>query len=455
MQNKPRLSNFQIWNMSAGFLGIQFGWSLQMANMSAIYEILGATPDSLPILWLAAPLTGLLVQPLIGAMSDRTWTRLGRRRPYFLAGAIFATAALILMPYSTALWMAAILLWIMDTSVNVSMEPFRAFVADILPEEQRTKGFAMQALVIGFGSVVASALPYLLTHIFGMGQGAYGHKKVPDVVELSFHIGAAVYICMILWTVLSTKEYPPENIEALQREKETRAGIRQDVREIFQALGQMPATMRQLAWVQIFSWMGMFCMFLYYPVAVAHNVFGATDNHSAMYMEGIEWGGICFAAYSAACFAFSFFIPAVSKRLTRKGAHIFCLLCGAAGLCLTALADNPNTLLVLMVGVGIAFAGILALPYAILSGAIPQNRMGVYMGIFNFFITIPQILISLGFGWVMGHFLGDNRMAGVVFGGVCMAVAAVLVLRVRDVGATGAESLGGEDEDTAEPAADG
>jgi maltose/moltooligosaccharide transporter len=436
MRSKPRLSNIAILNMSLGFFGIQFGWGLQMANMSSIYEILGASPDKIPILWLAAPLTGLIVQPIIGSMSDKTWCWLGRRRPYFLVGAILATVALILMPYSTALWMAASLLWIMDTSVNVSMEPFRAFVADLLPEKQRTKGFAMQSVLIGLGAVAATSMPWILTHVFGVTDSSYGHKRIPDSVELAFHIGALAYFVCVLWSVVTTREHPPEDVEAFQRSKqEGRGGVAAVFKEIFAALRDMPPTMRQLAWVQIFSWMGLFCMFMYYGVAVAHHVFQAVNPNSAAYMQGIEWAGLCFAAYNAVCFVFSMFLPKLSEKFSRKGLYVFCLLAGAVGLIGASFAPDKWVLLVLMVGVGMAWAGILALPYAILAGAVPQEKMGVYMGIFNFFITIPEILISLGFGWIMLHVLQNNRMAGVVFGGVCMAVAALLVLRVRDVGA--------------------
>ncbi|MFW5836692.1 MAG: MFS transporter [Desulfovibrionaceae bacterium] len=435
MTSKPRLSNVAILNMSLGFFGIQFGWGLQMANMSSIYEILGASPDKIPILWLAAPLTGLLVQPIIGSMSDRTWTWLGRRRPFFLAGAVFATLALVFMPYSTALWMAAILLWIMDTSVNVSMEPFRAFVADMLPEEQRTKGFAMQSVLIGLGAVVATSLPFILTNVFGVSDGSgYGHDRIPDSVELAFHIGAAAYFLCVMWTIVTTKEYPPEDMAAFKRSKKEHKGFGAVIREIWTAFKEMPPTMRELAWVQVFSWMGLFCMFLYYGVAVAHHVFQAVNPNSAAYMEGIEWAGLCFAAYNAVCFVFSMFLAKLAEKFSRKGLYVFCLLAGAVGLIGTSFAPDKWVLMVLMVGVGMAWAGILALPYAILAGALPQEKMGVYMGIFNFFITIPEILISLGFGWAMLHVLQNNRMAGVVFGGVCMIIAAALVLRVKDVG---------------------
>ena len=363
----PHLSFWQVWNMSFGFLGIQFGWGLQMANMSAIYEYLGARPDQIPILWLAAPLTGLLVQPVIGNMSDRTWGRLGRRRPYFLAGALLSSTALVLMPNASALWMAAGLLWILDASINVSMEPFRAFVADLLPEEQRTQGFAMQSLFIGLGAVVASALPWLMTNVLGVGRGG---GEIPWNVKLSFYVGAVAFLGAVLWTIVSTNEHPPQDLEAFRRLKAQRSGVVAGCRDIFECIRAMPRTMRRLALVQVCTWFGLFCMWLYFPVAVARNVFGAPDESSPLYTAGVEWGGLCFAVYSAVCFVFSL--------------------------------------------------------------ALPRDRTGVYMGIFNFFIVIPEILASLVFGWVMLHVLDNNRLAAVVAGGAFLALAAVLMQLVPD-----------------------
>ena len=430
--DKPRLSFWQIWNMSFGFLGIQFGWGLQMANVSAIYEYLGAKPEQIPMLWLAAPLTGLLVQPVIGSMSDRTWGRLGRRRLYFLAGALLSSAALVLMPNAPSLWIAAGLLWVLDASINVSMEPFRAFVADLLPEEQRTRGFGMQSLFIGLGAVVASALPWLLTNIFYVGIGSGGVGTIPLNVKLSFYVGAAAFLGAVLWTILTTKEYPPEDMAAFQAMKASKVGIGGGVAEIKDAILNMPATMRQLAWVQVCTWFGLFCMWLYFPVAVARNVFGAPNESSPLYQSGVEWGGLCFAMYSAVCFVFSFFLPAVAARLGRRNTHTLCLLCGAAGLLSVAVIHDKYALLLSMTGVGIAWASILSMPYAILAGSLPPQRTGVYMGIFNFFIVLPEIAASLGFGWVMAHLLDNNRLAAVVAGGIFLALAAVLVQRVRD-----------------------
>ena len=439
--NKPPRSFWQIWNMSFGFLGIQFGWGLQMANMSAIYEYLGARADQIPILWLAAPLTGLLIQPIIGHSSDRTWGPLGRRRPYFLVGAILSSLMLILMPNASALWMAAGMLWILDASINVSMEPFRAFVADILPEGQRTTGFAMQSLFIGLGAVIASALPWLLTNVFHMVQVAGDTRAVPTTVRLSFYIGAVAFMGAVLWTIFTTPEYPPDDIEKFRKEKTESVGLMVNAKEIFRAVREMPETMRKLGPVQLFTWLGLFCMWLYFPVAVAHNVFGASDPNSPLYKSGVEWGGICFAVYSLVCFGFSFVLPKLAWKFGRKNTHSLCLLCGAAGLMSVSVMHNKYMLLLTMVGVGIAWASTLSMPYAVLAASLPPARTGVYMGIFNFFIVTPEILASLFFGWIMNHFLNNNRIYAIIAGGVFMLVAAALMQRVRDPRTQSIQSL--------------
>ena len=430
---KPSKSFWQIWNMSFGFFGIQFGWGLQMANMSAIYEYLGARADQIPILWLAAPLTGLIVQPIIGHASDHTWGRLGRRRPYFLAGALLSSFALIMMPRSAVLWMAAGLLWILDASINISMEPFRAFVADLLPEQQRTRGFAMQSLFIGLGAVIASALPWMLTNWIHLGAGAPGHA-IPLTVRISFYLGAAVFLGAVLWTIFATKEYPPEDMEAFRRMKSEKRSLATNASEIFDSIAQMPKTMRQLAPVQILTWLGLFCMWLYFPVAVARNVFAAPDTTSPLYSAGVEWGGICFGLYSAVCFAFSFFLPVIARAIGRKHTHSLCLVAGGLGLISVVFIHDKYVLLLTMVGVGMAWASTLCMPYSVLAGSLPKEKTGVYMGIFNFFIVTPEIIASLFFGWVMNHLLHNNRLTAVVAGGCFMLIAAVLMQRVFDPG---------------------
>ncbi len=423
---KPRLSFAQIWNMSFGFLGIQFGWTLQMNNMSAIYEYLGAQPSQLPMLWLAAPLTGLLVQPIIGYWSDNTWGPLGRRRPFFLTGALLSSFALIFMPLSSALWMAAGLLWILDASINISMEPFRAFVADMLPDDQRPRGFAMQSFFIGIGSVAASYMPLLLRRFLNPSLNA--GQTIPSIVRISFWIGAAAFLTAVLVTVFTTKEYPPSQAE---RER-LRHAKRFDFAEIGRALKEMPVTMRQLALVQFLTWLGLFCMFLYFAVAVAHNVFGARSTAESGYTEGVIWAGYCSGVYNTVCFLFAPFLPSLAQRFGKKRIHALCLLAGALGFLSIALIHDKWLLFLPMLGVGIAWASILSMPYSILAAAIPSNRMGVYMGIFNFFIVTPEILSALVFGWIMAHLLGNNRMSALIIGGCCLLVASVLTLRVRE-----------------------
>jgi maltose/moltooligosaccharide transporter len=414
--------------MSFGFLGIQFGWGLQMANMSAIYEYLGAKAEEIPMLWLAAPLTGLIVQPIIGSMSDRTWNRLGRRRPYFLIGALLSSLALIAMPNSSALWMAAGLLWILDASINISMEPFRAFVADMLPDEQRTRGFAMQSLFIGLGAVIASAMPWMMTNWFGVTGSAGG--AIPLSVKLSFYIGSAAFFGAVIYTIATTKEYPPRDLAEFERLKREKSGMAQGAKEILSAIGEMPLTMKRLAWVQVFTWLGLFCMWLYFPVAVARNVFGAPDEKSPLYQQGVEWAGLCFGMYSAVTFVFAVFLPKIADTIGRKATHSVCLVCGAAGLLSVGLIHEPKLLLLSMAGIGIAWASTISMPYAMLAGSLPPERTGLYMGIFNFFIVLPEITASLVFGWVMQHLLQGNRLAAVLAGGCFLIVAALLVQRV-------------------------
>ena len=434
---KPTRNFWQIWNMSFGFLGIQFGWNLQLSNMSAIYEYLGAHPEQIPFLWLAAPLTGLFVQPIIGHASDRTWGWLGRRRPYFLTGALLSSIALTMMPRVSALWMAAGLLWILDASINISMEPFRAFVADLLPEKQRTLGFTMQSLFIGLGAVFASALPYILTHVFNVSDTGGSASLIPYTVRLSFSMGAVVFFCAVLYTIVTTKEYPPDDMAAFERMKKEHSGLGH-IAEIFRSIRQMPHTMRQLAPVQFFTWLGLFCMWLYFGVAIARSVFGAATPHSPGYTDGIKWGGICFAAYSAVTFAFAFWLPSIAKKLGRRWTHTVCLICGGLGLLSVSIIHDKWLLIGPMIGVGVAWASTLAMPYAILAASLPSARIGVYMGIFNFFIVIPEIIAAAFFNRIV-NFLQtrlpasvDVRLAVVMIGGISLLVASVLMQRVTD-----------------------
>ena len=493
MTTKPRLSFWQIWNISFGFLGIQFGWGLQLANLSRIFQTLGAEVDSIAILWIAAPVTGLIVQPIIGHFSDRTWGRLGRRRPYFLWGAIAASLSLLLMPNASALWMAAGLLWILDASINVSMEPFRAFVGDMLPPEQRTKGFAMQSFFIGTGSVVASLFPWMLANGFDVPNTAPS-GDIPASVMLSFYVGAAVFLGAVCWTVFRTREYSPEEmaafaeaeseagngaalpppvsadhfasraprwivagviltalvlwVDALEKEMiilsaglltfgellylaaaRTRAGGG-GFTEVFSDLFNMPDTMRRLAWVQFFSWFGLFSMFIYMTPAVTSHVYGAVDPTSQLYNDGADWVGVLFGAYNAVAAAFAFALAPLSAKIGRRATHMAGLLAGGVGLASVYLIPDPTWLLASMVGVGMAWASILAMPYAILTDALPSGKFGVYMGIFNFFIVLPQILASTVYGALLDHVFAGQSIFVLVTGGVSFVVAALLMLRV-------------------------
>ena len=551
------MSFWAIWNMSFGFLGIQFGWGLQMANMSAIYQFLGADEKDIPILWLAAPLTGLIVQPIIGYYSDRTWTFLGRRRPYFLVGAILASLALIAMPNSPSLWIAAGLLWILDASVNVSMEPFRAFVGDLLPKEQRKSGFAMQSVLIGLGAVLSSALPFILTNGFGVSREATIDSPIPPAVTLAFYIGAAVFFAAVMVTILTTREHPPENMEEFLRMKREKSGVGHAFAEIFQGIGSMPTAMKQLAFVQFFTWLALFSMWIYFVPAVGKNVFGGSplglhdkdsravvendpslfgpavalakaydekktqladeakataetkpwyntllqmfglapaapdpgeridaailvqlisaatanpatptekETHSPLvqtfahalgqktggasadavaqslvdalasarkYQEGTAWGGVCFSMYNLVAFVFAFVLLWMTRFLPAKRIHLLCLAIGAAGLISTFfLEQQPGLLLISMLGVGVAWASILSMPYAMLANVIPAQKMGFYMGVFNFFIVLPQILAAVALGELVNLFLGGDAMKAVLVGGVSMAVASAATLIV-------------------------
>lgn len=423
---KPALGFWQIFNMSFGFFGIQFGWDLQRANMGPIYEYLKATPDEIPLLFLAAPLTGLIVQPIIGYMSDRTWHPWwGRRRPYFFVGAVLSTICLFFMPNSSALWMAAGLLWILDTAGNVAMEPFRAFVADKLPERQRTRGFAMQSLMIGLGGSIASALPWLLSNLLGVSRESVD-GQIPNSVKYAFYIGGTMFLLSVLYTIFSTKEYPPADVGFKDKIKESNKGFGGGIREISHAIGNMPPKMKQLALVQFFTWPGLFLMWFYYSTAVARNVFGATSETDPIYTKGVEFAGLTLSFYNVVAFLFALAIPFIAMKLGRKLTHSVCLLCGAIGLISVGFVTSHLMLYACMVGVGIAWASILSMPYAMLAGCLPEDKIGLYMGIFNFFIVLPEIIASLFFGWIMIHLLDNNRMLAVQIGGALMIVAAIL-----------------------------
>ncbi len=558
IKQKKHLNCWQIWNMSFGFLGIQFGFALQNANVSRIFETLGANIEDIPILWIAAPVTGLLIQPIIGHMSDNTWGKLGRRRPYFLFGAIFASLALLIMPNSPTLWVAAGMLWIMDASINISMEPFRAFVGDMLPSDQRTKGFAMQSFFIGTGAVVASSLPYILTNWFGV-ETVSADGGIPDSVKWSFYIGAAIFISAIVWTVSKSKEYSPEELAEFNKaETSEQESIESIGKSIFNKVGlisiliglsttffviymdyakelfilslglvvfgiteffagflfkkkiengfvevmsdfnAMPKTMVQLAFVQFFSWFALFAMWIYTTSGVTSHIYdmnadaelinqieqAVTQNDSKDALEikndiasfkkeletksevtlsmkfvnyflsnnnnlneatiskiknidkqynlGANWVGVCFSIYNGAAAVFAFLLMFMARVTNRKITHSISLMVGGISLASIYFVGNPDLLLVPFIGIGLAWASILAMPYAILTGSLPSNKMGTYMGIFNFFIVIPQILAASLLGFFIKQLFAGEAIYALILGGISMFIAAILVVFVKD-----------------------
>ena len=492
---KPRLGFWQLWNMSFGFLGIQVGFALQNANTSRIFETMGADPSNLALYWLAAPITGLLVQPLVGYYSDRTWhSRWGRRRPYFAAGAILASLSLLMMPNSSTLWMAVGILWIMDASINISMEPFRAFVGDKLPASQRTRGFALQSFFIGTGAIFASFLPWIFTNWFEIPNTA-SPGTVPDSVRYSFYVGAGVLILSVLWTVFSSSEYPPKDVDeqkrrfrkkvSITREEHfkmkfiqtgsllTAAGVLLSVSIYFMAwenelyvlglgltmfglvffisaflisrgraylglvhvthdFATMPRTMVQLAYVQFFSWFALFSMWIYTTSAVTSHIFDTTDTTSLAYNEGANLVSNLFGGYNGIAALAAMLLPMLAKHTSRRVTHLMALVCGGAGLISMYFIEDPAWLWASMVGVGIAWASILSVPYAMLAGSLPADKMGYYMGVFNFFIVIPQIVAGSLLGFMLNYFFDGATILILVAGGVSMILAGFLNLLVDD-----------------------
>jgi maltose/moltooligosaccharide transporter len=432
LRMKPRLSFWQIWNMSFGFLGIQFGFALQNSNMSRIFETMGAKTDEIAYLWLAAPITGLLVQPVIGYLSDRTWSpRWGRRRPFFFIGAVLASLALMVMPNVTALWMAAGMLWILDSSINISMEPFRALVGDLLPSQQRTSGFGAQTFFIGVGAIVGSSLPWMFANWFGVSNTPEpGHISLS--LKYAFYVGGLVFFLAVLWTIIRTKEYPPENMAEFEAEKQRTAGFANGLRESFSGIFNMPKTMRQLAIVQFFSWFALFAMWIYTTQAVTSHIFHTTDTHSALYNKGGDWVGVCFSVYSGLSAIAALVLPMVARATSRRLTHMLALFAGGIGLISIYFIHDYHYLLLSMVGVGIAWASILSVPYAMLAGALPSNKMGYYMGVFNFFVVIPQGAAGLILGPVTKHLFHDQPIYTLILGGVSMIISGLLTLLVHD-----------------------
>jgi maltose/moltooligosaccharide transporter len=422
---KAKLSFWQIFNMCFGFFGIQFGWSLQMGNMSAIYEFLGASPEQIPGLWLAAPMTGLIIQPIIGYWSDRTWhPKLGRRRPFFLVGAILSSALLFVMPNSSTVWMAAGVLWILDSSINVTMEPFRAFVADNLDEKQRSFGFSMQSMFIGLASFIAGYLPQLLVKWFGVSREKV-NGTIPQNILLSFYIGAAVFFVAVMYTILRSKEYPPSP----KTTNELTAPKLSISAEIIDSIKNMPIQMKRLALVNFITWPGLFLMWFYYSTGVASQLFhGDPITNSNAFTMGLEHANTTSAILNLVTFGFSFTLSFWVGLLGKKYTHAMCLLLGGIGLISVYYVQNVNFLYLSMGLVGIAWASILSMPYSMLAGFIPEQKMGIYMGIFNFFIVLPEIIASLFFGKIMSAFLHNDRLMAVQIGGALLILASIICM---------------------------
>ena len=495
---KPKLGLAQIINMSVGFFGIQFAFGLQNANVSRIFQTLGASIDNIPILWIAAPLTGLIIQPIIGHWSDKTWhKRWGRRRPFFMVGALFASLALFVFPNVSEVWMAAIMLWLLDASINVSMEPFRAFVGDMLPDSQRTTGFAMQSFFIGIGAVISSLLPFMLTKLGVANEAAAG--VLPDSIKISFIAGAIVYIAAISYTVFTTREYSPDELKSFGEIEETdkeiniktsdgtftkkgmiwafiglllTAGLylynssvenklekelyvltggiaafgicqliagnlqkrnsKNGFVEVMDDLNFLPDTMKKLAVVQFFSWFALFAMWIYSTPALAQHLSGTTDTTSKAYNDMGNWVGVLFAWYNGFAALFAFLLPVLAKKFSRPTTHMIALIAGGLGLISFYIFKNENLLIISMAGIGLAWCSILAMPYSMLTKTLPAHKMGVYMGIFNFFIVIPQILAATLLGVFTKHIFNGNAVMTIVVGGCSMILAALLTLRIKD-----------------------
>ncbi|WP_198117587.1 MFS transporter [Massilia rhizosphaerae] len=429
---KPRLSFWQLWNMSFGFFGIQFGFALQNVNTSRIFATLGTSMDDLALVWLAAPVTGLLVQPVIGYLSDNTWhPTWGRRRPFFFLGAVLAATALFLMPNSVAIWMAVAVLWLMDASINISMEPFRAFVGDKLDTSQQTAGFAMQTFLIGCGAVIASLLPIIFTNYLGVSNVPVG-GGVPDSVRYSFYIGAAAFIVAVTWTVFTSTELPPPDLDRFMAQRRQSRNVGVALREIVGGFGDMPKTMVQLAFVQFFTWIALFALWIYTGPAIADNVYNTTDPLSAGYQDAGNWVGVMFAVYNGLSALAAFALPVLARATSRKACHAVCLAVGGLSLASVFFIHDKHLLMIPMLGVGLAWASVLTMPYAILAAALPANRMGYYMGLFNFFVVIPQVVSGLVLGYFTKHFFGNHAVFTLVLGGVSMLIAAVLCVFVTD-----------------------
>lgn len=439
--SRPPFSALKIVNLNFGFLGIQFGWGLQMANMSGIYKFLGAQTANVPLLWLAAPVTGIIIQPILGKLSDFTWIKyLGKRKPYILGGALVATLALILMPQSTSLWMAAILLWVLDGAINASMQPYRALVTDVIPANQHTKAFAIQTFLVGIGATFATALPWLVINVFHITDNTIpGH--IPTSIKLSFYVGAAIFLLANIWTVVSSKEYPPADlVQWKAKKKDNRVETIQFWKNLVVDFIFMPKVMRQVSYVQFFSWMGWFCLVTYFSLGVAQNVYNlpvdantATNViYSQLLEKGVALGGLLFSFYTLVSCFYALLLTRIAKKLSRKYTHALSLLIGAIGFISADYAHNVVELTICMIGLGVAWASIITLPYAILAGTLPANKIGQYMGLFNINIVVPQIITSVLLALTIATVFHNHAMSVVAFGGVMYAIAALFSCFIDD-----------------------
>lgn len=433
--NKPMLTFWQIWNMSFGFLGIQYGFGLQQFIMSPVFRYLGADENEIPVLWLAGPVTGLLVQPLIGALSDRTWSpRWGRRKPYFLIGAIVTSVALVLMPNSKALWMAASLMWLMDAGLNITMEPFRAFIGDKLNQTQRTLGFAVQSFFVGFGQIVASLMPKFILPALGIAVVASTSTtdRIPEYVYYLFYFGAGAILLTVLWTIFTTDEYPPADMAAFEAEKKKSSGLLHMFTEVGVALKEMPVTMRQLWWVKFFTWYGLPLMWQYLSLATARHAFNAPTPSDPGFEEGTAWGAFCFLFFNIGCVVVSLFVPMMAKRMSRRMIHAIFLSVAGIGFLSTLLSDDKNIFAIAMLLVGFGWGSIMSMPYLMLANSVPKERMGVYMGIFNGFIVVPQIINMITVPFLYNSVLGGDPRNALVLCGICLFLAAASCFRVSE-----------------------
>jgi maltose/moltooligosaccharide transporter len=432
--NKKEASLIQICLISIGFMGIQFGWGLQMANMSAIYQMLGAKENEIALLWIAAPLTGLFVQPIIGYMSDRTWTRFGRRKPYFFVGAILCSVALVAMPNSNSVMMAACLLWLLDGAINATMQPFRAFVADMLPPSQIAKGFTVQTILIGIGAIVSSSLIWILVNWGGVSNVITQNKMIPPAVEYAFYIGAFVLLLCVCITVFTVKEYPPSE-EELVKLKSTKESKLSFISEITILFLNMPALMKKMALVQIASWGPLFILWTYYTPFIAKHIFNHQDIGTNAKQQAVEWTGICFSVYNVVALLMAFLFVFMLKKISAGKIHAVSLLIGGLSLLTLPMFDDKIYLIFNMIGIGIAWAAILSMPYAIISNSIPSERMGAYMGLFNIFIVLPQVLVALLSGLVVKNIFNGDLSYMMILGGVSFLLASLLMIRcIKEIG---------------------